>query len=177
MSSSSSGDRRSRGGSVPGGNGGGGMRGQGHAGNGDRGRARGRGQVRGRGARGGSPGRDNTPNIDRSSTPRGLCHFYWSAGACDRGFECTYKHQARVQASLPVAQSTDYTPDFFSLEGLATNNNSILDTRHTLSPSEAHNHLKVYLFDNFIFRDAINIEGFSRILASVNSRNHAWVRT
>jgi hypothetical protein len=167
MSSSSSGDRRRRGGSVAGGNGGGGMRGQGFAGNNDRGRGRGRGGSRGRG---------NTPNIDRNSTPRGVCHFYWSAGACDRGFDCTYKHQARVQAPSSVAQSTDYTPDFFSLEGLATNNGSILDTRHTLSPSEAHNHLKSYLFDNFSFRDAVHVEGFSRILASVNSRNHTWVR-
>ena len=167
MSSSSSGDRRRRGGSVAGGNGGGGMRGQGYAGNGDRGRGRGRGGSRGRG---------NTPNIDRNSTPRGVCHFYWSTAACDRRFECTFKHEARVQASSSVTQSTDYTPDFFSLEGLATNNGSIVDTRHTLSPSEAHNHLKFYLFDNFVFRDAIHVEGFSRILASVNSRNHAWVR-
>jgi len=66
-------------------------------------------------------------------------------------------------------------PIFFSLEGLATNNGSIVDTRHALSPSEAHNHLKFYLFDNFILRDATNVEGFSRILATVNSRNRAWV--
>jgi hypothetical protein len=169
MSSNSSGDRRRRGGSVAGGNGGGGMRGQGYAGNGDRGRGRGRG-------RGGSRGRGNTPHIDRNSTPRGVCHFYWSTAACDRGFDCTYKHEARVQVSSSDTQPTDYTPDFFSLEGLATNNGSIVDTRHTLSPSEAHNHLKFYLFDNFVFRDAIHVEGFSRILASVNSRNHAWVR-
>src|SRR6267154_761084 len=155
MSSSSSGDRRRHGGSVAGGNGGGGMRGQGYAGNGDRGRGRGRGGSRGR-------GRGNMPNIDRSSTPRGVCHFYWSTGACDRRFDCTYKHEARVQASSSVTQSTDYTPDFFSLEGLATNNGSIVDTRHTLSPSEAHNHLKYYLFDNFVFRDAVHVEGFSR---------------
>jgi hypothetical protein len=108
MSSSNSGDRRRRGGSVAGGNGGGGMRGQGYAGSGDRGRGRGRGGGRGRG---------NTPNIDRNSTPRVVCHFYWSTGACDRGFDCKYKHEARVQTSSSVTQSTDYTPDFFSLEG------------------------------------------------------------
>ena len=149
------------------GNGRGGLRGQGYAGNGYRGRGRGRS---------GSRGRVATPNIDRSSTPRGVCHFYWSNGACDRGFECTFKHEPRFQASSSVTESTDYTPDFFSLEGLATNNGSIVDARHTLSPSEAHNHLKSYLFDNFVFRDAFHVEGFSRILASVNSRNRAWVR-
>ncbi len=164
MSSSSSGDRRGRGGR---GGSGGGVRGQGFAGNGDRGRGRGRGGSRGRG---------DTPNIDRNSTPRGVCHFYWSTGACNRSFDCTYRHEARVQGSSSAPPSTDYTPDFFSLEGLAVNNGAVLDTQHTLSPSQAHNHLKPYLYDNFVFRDAIHIEGFSRILASVNSRNHAWVR-
>ena len=56
------------------------------------------------------------------------------------------------------------------------NNGSVLDSRHTLRPSEAHNHLKLYLANNFVFRDATNVEGFSRIFASVNSRNGAWVR-
>lgn len=161
MSSNSSGDRRRRGGS-------GGS--QGFSGNGDRGYGRGRGR-----GRGGNRGRADAPTIDRTSTPRGVCHFYWSTGACDRSFDCTYKHEARVPTSSSATQSTDYTPDFFSLEGLAKNNGSVLDTQHTLSPSQAHNHLKPYLFDNFVFRDAFHVEGFSRILASVNSRNRAWV--
>jgi hypothetical protein len=56
------------------------------------------------------------------------------------------------------------------------NNGSVVDSRHTLRPNEAHNHLKLYLADNFVFRDANNVESFSRIFASVNSRNKAWVR-
>jgi hypothetical protein len=146
---------------------GGGGRGQGSSGNGDRGR----GRIRGRG---GGPGRGDSPINDR--TLRGICHFYWSTGACDHGFDCTYKHEARAQVSSSATQSTDYTPDFFSLEGLAVNSGSVLDKQHTLSPSQAHNHLKPYLSDNFVFRNAINTEGFSRILASVNSRNRTWVR-
>jgi hypothetical protein len=59
---------------------------------------------------------------------------------------------------------------------LAINNGSVADSQYNLSPSEAHNHIKLYLFDNFVFRNAINVEGFSRIFASVNSRNRAWVR-
>jgi len=132
-----------------------------------------RGRGRGRG-RGGAP----PAPIDRTGVPRGICTFYWSAGACDRGFDCTFKHDARpgVQASPSSTQPIDYTPDFYSVEGLAINNGSILDTQHSLRPSEAHNHLRPYLFDNFEFQDAIKVEGFSRILASVNSRNRAWVR-
>jgi hypothetical protein len=158
---SSSGHRRG------GGRGGGGRgRGQGSSVNGDSGH----GRIRGRG---GVTGHGNSPINNRT---RGVCHFYWSTGACDHGFDCTYKHEARAQVSSSATPSTDYIPDFFSLEGLAVNNGSALDERHTLSPSQAHNHLKPYLSDNFVFRDAINIEGFSRILASVNSRNRTWVR-
>jgi len=149
---------------------------------------RGRGRGRGGGGRGPGPsghpsrasgrGGPSVPPIDRTGIPRGICTFYWSAGACDRGFDCTFKHDARpgVQDSSSATRPTDYTPDFFSLEGLAINNGSIVDTQHSLRPSEAHNHLRPYLFDNFVFRDAINVEGFSRILASVNTRNQAWVR-
>ncbi|KAI9445911.1 hypothetical protein H4582DRAFT_2052050 [Lactarius indigo] len=59
------------------------------------------------------------------------------------------------------------------------NNGSEVDAQHTLRPDEAHNHLKLYLADNYTFRTWFrgpnNVEGFSRILASVNSRNKAWV--
>jgi hypothetical protein len=148
---------------------------------------RGRGGRGGRGFRGfrgaGSPGYrghgpsyGGAPPIDRSTIPRGICNFYWTTGACNRDFDCTFKHEARSQVPSSATQPIDYTPDFFSLEGLAVNNGSIVDTRHTLRPSEAHNHLRPYLFDNFVFRDAIKVEGFSRIFASVNSRNRAWVR-
>jgi hypothetical protein len=165
MSSNSSSGRRGRGGSN-----------RGSPGGGDRGGRGGRG--RGRGIdRGGVPG----PPIDRAAVPRGICNFYWTSGACNRGFDCTFKHEARAQAvasefSSPSATSpADDTPDFFSLEGLAKNNGSVIDSQHTLRPSEAHNHLRPYLIDNFVFRDAINVEGFSRIFASVNSRNRTWV--
>lgn len=150
--------------------GGGGGRGQG-SGSGDRGR--GRGRIRGRG---GGPGHGDSSTNDQTLTRREICHYFWSTGACDHGFDCTFKHEARAQVPSSATQSTDYTPDFFSLEGLAMNNGSVLDKQHTLSPNQAHNHLKPYLTDNFVFRNAINIEGFSRILASVNSRNRTWVR-
>ena len=159
MSSVNSSGRRGRGR-------GGGGRGPGPSGHPSPTRASGRGR-----------GGPSVPPIDRTGVPRGICNFYWSTGACDRSFDCMFKHDARpgVQDSSPATRPTDYTPDFFSLEGLAVNNGSIVDTQHSLRPSEAHNHLRRYLFDNFVFRDAINVEGFSRILASVNSRNRAWV--
>jgi hypothetical protein len=153
MSSNSSSGYRGRGGGY-----------RGTPGRGDRGRGRGL-------------GRGNAPPFDRATIPRGICQFYWSTGACDRGFDCTFKHEAKLQvaASSSATPPADYTPDFFSLEGLAMNNGSVVDSQHTLRPSEAHNHLRPYLFDNFVFRDTTNIEGFSRIFASVSSRNRSWV--
>ncbi len=121
-------------------------------------------------------GRGGAPPIDRTRVPRGICAFYWSNGACDRSFDCTFRHEARPGVQISSSPSPDYAPDFFSLEGLAINNGSVVDTQHNLRPSEAHNYLRPYLFDNFVFRNAINVEGFSRILASVNSRNRTWVR-
>lgn len=152
-----------------------GRRGRGSGGRGAGPRSRGRG--RGRGNPGGTPLIDRATAIDRAAAPRGICTFYWTTGACDRAFDCRFKHEARTQlpssASEPAA---DDTPDFFSREGLAINNGSVVDEQHTLRPTEAHNYLRPYLFDNFAFRDAFHVEGFSRIFASVNSRNRAWVR-
>jgi hypothetical protein len=161
MSSSSSGSHRGRGG------------GRGPQGRGNRGGRGGRGGANGR-------GRGGTPPIDLAGVPRGICAFYWSTGSCDRSFDCTFKHEVKssvLGTSVAFATETEgQSPDFFSREGLAMNNGSVVDSQHTLRPNEAHNHLKLYLADNFMFRDANNVEGFSRIFASVNSRNKAWVR-
>ena len=175
MSSSSSGGHRGRGSGGPQGRGNRGGRG----GRGTDGR--GRGGTDGR-IRGGtdSRGRGGTPPIDRAGVPRGICAIYWSQGSCDRSFDCTFKHEVKPLALgsslLSATETEDQSPDFFSREGLAMNNGSVVDLQHTLRPNEAHNHLKLYLANNFVFRDAFNVEGFSRIFASVNSRNKAWVR-
>ncbi|KAH8998227.1 hypothetical protein EDB86DRAFT_2828512 [Lactarius hatsudake] len=132
--------------------------GRGPQGRGNRG---GRGGADGRGR-----GRGGTPPIDLTGVPRGICSFYWSTGACDRSFDCTFKHEVKPQvlgaSSVYATETEDQSPDFFSREGLG----------HEQQLS--HNHLKPYLVNNFVFRDANNVEGFSRIFASVNSRNKAW---
>ncbi|KAH9052543.1 hypothetical protein EDB87DRAFT_1570453 [Lactarius vividus] len=161
MSANSSRGYRGRGGGGP-------------QGRGNRGGRGGRGGADGRG-RGGTPG----PPIDRTKfPPRGVCSFYWSTGTCDHSFDCTFKHEVKSRvlgtSSVDATEAEDQSPDFFSREGLAMNNGSVMDSQHTLRPNEAHNHLKPYLADHFVFRGANNVEGFSRIFASVNSRNEAW---
>jgi hypothetical protein len=153
-----------------------------HPGRGGEGGPQGRGNRGGRGGRGGANGRGRggTLPVDRTGVPRGICAYYWSTGFCDWSFDCTFKHEVKSSvlgtSVISATETDDQSPDFFSRDGLAMNNGSVVDSRHTLRPNEAHNHLKLYLADDFVFRDANNVEGFSRIFASVNSRNKAWVR-
>ena len=109
--------------------------------------------------------------------------MFWTAGTCNRAFECTFKHLQGTTA--PAGQTnkaadkniddSDATPDFFSGEGLASSAGATGVDRHTLTPVEAHNHMKPFLRENFHFEKAAKIQGFVRILASVNDQNKAWV--
>ncbi|THH13828.1 hypothetical protein EW146_g6431 [Bondarzewia mesenterica] len=145
--------------------------------------ARGRGQGRGRGGRNPPAVSSLTtrplspaprPPLDRA--PGGICNFYWSTGSCNRGFECTFRHQAKpsVEEVALHSISVDQAPDFFSTEGLALNNGSVQSEQHNLKPSEAHNHLKPFLRDNFCFDGPSRVEGFVRIFASINGHNKYW---
>ena len=129
------------------------------------------------GGRGGGPG--------LQGVPRNVCQFFWASGACDRGFDCSFRHVRGGQAigaqETTAAQSgddneEDDTLDFFSPQGLAASAGSVREDRHTLNPSEVHNHLKEFLRDNFRFESAAQVQGFVRVLASVNDRNKTWVR-
>ncbi|EED78468.1 predicted protein [Postia placenta Mad-698-R] len=44
----------------------------------------------------------------------------------------------------------------------------------TLTPSGAHNYIKSFLGDNHHFENASKVQGFVRIVASVNDRNKSW---
>ncbi|KZT65176.1 hypothetical protein DAEQUDRAFT_539533 [Daedalea quercina L-15889] len=113
-----------------------------------------------------------------AGVPPRVCNYYWTSGSCSRGFECSFKHE-RAPAAIPtVAPAADAEqeeePDFFSIEGISRGSSSIRDERHSLTPSDAHNHLKDFLADNFQFENASKIQGFVHILASVNDRNKTW---
>ena len=119
----------------------------------------------------------STPNR-ATNAPSYTCNFYWNNGNCARGFDCPFRH---IQKPSENTQSTqvqpvDNTPpDFFSTEGLALNNGTIREEHFSLNPSEAHNHLRPFLKDNYHFESPGKIQGFVRILASVNDSNKAWV--
>ena len=115
--------------------------------------------------------------------PPGVCRVYWTAGKCNRAFECTFKHLKGSSAPAGLEASpnnkgnsvSDDTPDFFSAEGLAVNAGAGNVERHSLTPVEAHNHMRPFMRDNYHFESAARVQGFVRIFASVNDRNKAWV--
>ncbi|GBE80241.1 hypothetical protein SCP_0214510 [Sparassis crispa] len=104
--------------------------------------------------------------------------MYWASGSCGRGFECQYKHErapnAAASSGPPTVAEEEVEPDFFSAEGLAANVGSVREQRHMLNPSEAHNHVRPFLSVNYHFESAAKVQGFVRILASVNDRNKSW---
>ncbi|KIJ51765.1 hypothetical protein M422DRAFT_203039 [Sphaerobolus stellatus SS14] len=113
------------------------------------------------------------------NTPRQVCRMYWQYANCDRGFECTFKHTRNPISSAPASSTVpdgaeDDTPDFFSVEGMAAMTGIMFNNSHRMTPSEAHNHVKPFLHDNYHFENAAKIQGFVRIIASVNDRNKSW---
>lgn len=126
--------------------------------------------------RGGTPARSN------DGVPYQACRIFWHTGNCDRGFECQFKHTKNPNAF--AAQASDSaavveTPDFSSIQELA-----VAGTNTTLAPplskfnvSEVHNHIKPFLKDNYTFDSTSSkMQGFIRVIASVNDQNKEWVR-
>ena len=124
-------------------------------------------------------------SLAASGVPRNTCQFFWTTGDCSRGFECSFRHvrqttpagpaPAAAESGAAVVDQEDSSPDFFSPEGLAIGAGSVRDQRHSFNPGEVHNHLKDFTKDNYRFDSPAQVQGFVRVLASVNDRNKSWV--
>lgn len=117
-----------------------------------------------------------------TGVPNQTCNWFWTTGSCARSFDCSFKH---IRGPIAAAGTTsaeetidhESSTDFFSIEGLAVNSGAAARSeRHALNPNESHNHLKPFLRDNYHFEGASRIQGFVRILGSINDRNKTWVR-
>lgn len=128
--------------------------------------------------RGGAPSRGGhrpSPPGHNPNVPRDVCRLYWTSGRCDRAFDCSFRH---VQGgNAPAAdigtEAEDTGVDYSSVDALA--GEAGVETRPSLSPAEAHNHLKPFMADNYRFTSTSRIQGFVRVFASVHSQNRAWV--
>ncbi|KAK0470915.1 hypothetical protein IW261DRAFT_1586260 [Armillaria novae-zelandiae] len=114
----------------------------------------------------------------RLTASHGNCKFFWTSGECQRGFDCTFRHvcqsQSQDTAEALLECESDMALDFLTTEGLASINNISLDDLHKLSPTEAHNMLKLYDTPTFQFRSPDQVVQFVQILASVDRRNPQW---
>ncbi len=117
--------------------------------------------------------------------PSGVCRFFWETGDCRRGFECRYKHEgnpatppATGPSNSEVAIPAALAP-FLSKAGLARLTESGSDVFSTITtprnPSEVHNQLKRFLFDNYRFRHAPDIHVFLSLLTNATINNATWV--
>ena len=117
-----------------------------------------------------------------NTAPKNVCNFYWNTGQCDRGFDCTFKHQKKFnsQSGSTNAGTEDQEDaantalEFFSMENLTQMAGVGLHSTQEGTPENAHNSIKRYLGGGSLNKPA-DMRQLISILASVNRRNHLWV--
>jgi len=119
-----------------------------------------------------------------NAAPRTFCDFYWNTGQCNRGFDCTFRHQKNTN---PQSGSTDVAGgiededaanaalEFFTTDNLTQMAGVGLHSTQEGNPENAHNSIKQYLGRGSLNNRA-DMKLLISTLASVNRRNHFWVR-
>ena len=114
-----------------------------------------------------------------------VCNIYWNAGQCNRGFDCTFIHQKNPVLRPDRSNVADGTEDeedaanaaldFFTMVNLTQMAGVELHSTQKGTPEEAHNSIKRYLGGGSLNNPA-EMKPLITILASINRRNHSWVR-
>lgn len=121
-----------------------------------------------------------------SPVPKGVCAFYWRNGDCNRGFQCRYRHDQESTSPASSVNPRSGASSYQSLEPFLTGaalsrlNEPGTDALFSLnvqarSPSEVHNLLKRFLYDDYRFRHALDVYGFTSLLSNASSNNTTWV--
>jgi len=132
-----------------------------------------------------------TPNTPRSRAgrsgnpaPRNVCDFYWNTGQCNRGFDCTFRHQntnpqsGNTNVGGGAKDEEDVANaalEFFTMDNLTQMAGVGLHSTQEGTPENAHNSIKRYLGGGSLNTPS-EMKPLISILASVNRRNHSWVR-
>lgn len=137
-----------------------------------------------------SMGRTNAPSESSGQkAPPGVCNFYWSTGKCKHEFACRYRHvnsssstETQVRSfSVPSSSSLDAIAPFLTEDGLARVTGAGTDVYFSsnpdadLSPTQAHNALKRFLYDDYRFDKTFFIYAFLKPLSSAHTGNTSWV--
>ena len=116
--------------------------------------------------------------------PRSFCNFYWNTGRCNRGFDCTFRHQKNpnpqsgntdVIGGIEEERAANAALDFFSTGNLTQMAGVGLHSAQEGTPENAHNSIKRYLGGEPL-ASPVDVKPLVSILSSVNRRNHVWVR-
>jgi len=122
-----------------------------------------------------------------NAAPRNVCDFYWNTGQCNRGFDCTFRHQKNTAPQPDSANvaggvgqdeedAANAALEFFTMDNLTQMAGVGLHSTQEGTPENAHNSIKRYLGGGPL-NNPTEMKPLISILASVNRRNHSWVRT
>ncbi|KAF8070666.1 hypothetical protein FPV67DRAFT_1488261 [Lyophyllum atratum] len=129
-------------------------------------------------------------NAGPPNAPGGACDFYWATGKCKREFDCRFRHTINPELNAPSPSSLadnnrsqsamDAIAPFLTEASLAKLNTSGIDAffpgpAKPLSPNEAHNAMKKYLYDDFRFSKTFDVYGFLSPLSNATTSNsNSW---
>ncbi|KIO21374.1 hypothetical protein M407DRAFT_80478 [Tulasnella calospora MUT 4182] len=108
--------------------------------------------------------------------PPNACRAFWTEGTCDNGFSCRFRH---VKAGASSREQDPPPPPRAALNNddvaYASNPYTGALPGAGLTPTQAHNRIRLYLNPNYDFRSSEDYYSFVSILQSANSENHTWV--
>ena len=126
------------------------------------------------------------PGRSGDAAPKNFCDHYWKTGQCNRGFDCTFRHQQNNRPQSGSANAPGGVKDeerapnaaleFFTTDNLTRITGVGLLSAQEGTPENAHNSIKRYLGAGSL-NSAAEMKPLTSILASINRRNHSWVRT
>ncbi|KAG8921251.1 hypothetical protein FRC02_000362 [Tulasnella sp. 418] len=117
---------------------------------------------------------------NQGDLPPGACRAFWENGDCHRGeFDCRHRHLKRGDnTTFKAAQLSASRQEYLQPDGLSNAIGSSTDAFSALkqycSPTEAHNHLTLFLRPDYTFRTPLNIYSFVAILLSANENHEGW---
>lgn len=127
--------------------------------------------------------------INDVDVPKGICRAFWKTGACNKGFDCRYRHEqdpAKASSRSDTGQTTsgvtipEVLVPLLNAAALARltepgSDSLFVPSTKPRTPTEVHNQLKRFLYDNFHFNHVFDIYAFLGLLSEASSQNTSWV--